>query len=177
MSNTQLRIKIINSSLIDFYKDNNHFHEGDSGIDLYNPEEIVIKPGDTKLIDLGIQCEMLKIELQKPMYQLNDSNTIENTEYTKENISYYLYPRSSISKTPLMMANSVGIIDSGYRGNIMASVRYISDGSECQDKYIIKKNSRLFQICGPNLEKLNYKVVNELSNTSRGIGGFGSTGI
>ena len=38
-----------------------------------------------------------------------------------KNIGYYLYPRSSISKTPLILANSVGIIDSGYRGNIKAA--------------------------------------------------------
>ena len=45
----------------------------------------------------------------------------------EKNVSYYLYPRSSIIKTPLRMSNSVGIIDAGYRGNIIGCVDNIGD--------------------------------------------------
>ena len=87
-------------------------------------------------------------------------------------VGYYLYPRSSIYKTPLRLSNSVGIIDAGYRGNIMACVD--NHGSE---DYTIKKGTRLFQICSPDLKELKFKLSNTLSETSRGEGGFGSTGI
>ena len=55
---------------------------------------------------------------------------------------YYLYPRSSISKTPLRLCNSVGIIDAGYRGNIMAFVDNIDEDYDL--------GTRLFQLCDPN---------------------------
>jgi dUTPase len=71
----------------------------------------------------------------------------------------------------LRMSNSVGIIDAGYRGNIMAALDNHSD-----EPYVIKKGTRLFQICCPILSQINMKVVDELSDTSRDTGGFGSTG-
>ena len=84
----------------------------------------------------------------------------------------YLYPRSSISKTPLRLANSVGIIDAGYRGNIMAVVDNISD-----EPFDIQKGQRLFQICGRFLEPINLTLIDTtLSDSERGNGGFGSTG-
>ena len=100
----ELRIKIVNEKAKDLYVTNNSYKD-DSGLDLYVLEDINIKIGETVFIDLGIQCEMLK---------------------NNKNIAYYLYPRSSISKTPLRLANSVGIIDSGYRGSIMAVFDNIS---------------------------------------------------
>jgi dUTP pyrophosphatase len=81
--------------------------------------------------------------------------------------AFYLYPRSSISNTPLRLANSVGIIDSGYRGSMIACF----DGT-----YSIKKFQRLVQVCTPTLEPMTVRIVNSLSDTERGEGGFGSTG-
>ena len=86
-------------------------------------------------------------------------------------VSYYLYRRSSIIKTPLRLANSVGIIDSGYRGDIIACVDNIKNVP-----YTIEQGTRLFQICGPTLEPIEFKLVTDLSDTQRGEGGFGSTG-
>jgi len=82
-----------------------------------------------------------------------------------------LYPRSSIVKTPLRLSNSVGIIDAGYRGNIMAFVDNIKG-----EPFTIEKGTRLFQICGPCLERITFEVVHDLSNSQRGESGFGSTG-
>ena len=78
------------------------------------------------------------------------------------------------------MANSVGIIDSEYRGNIMAKVRNIPIKEKIvgnRDIFTIEKGTRLFQICSPDLSPLKVKCVDELSTTSRGSGGFGSTGL
>ena len=89
-----------------------------------------------------------------------------------KNIAYYLYPRSSLSKTPLIMANSVGIIDKGYRGNIKAPIKNINNES-----YFIKKGTRLFQICNPSLESFETMVVDSLTESDRGEKGLGSSGI
>lgn len=145
-----LLIKTDNIELQEKYNCHTNYHPGDSGLDLFCPKDILVKSGDTVKIDLQIQCEALN----------NNRN----------NVSYYLYPRSSIVKTPLRLANSVGIIDAGYRGNIMAFVDNIKG-----DDYIVEKNTRLFQICSGDLSPLTFELVNDLSDTSRGAGGFGST--
>ena len=90
-----------------------------------------------------------------------------------EKHGYYLYPRSSISKTPLRLSNSVGIIDYGYRGDIIACVDNIGDVD-----YNIPKGSRFVQICSPDLKPINLVIVEEFINdedNDRGDGGFGST--
>ena len=89
-------------------------------------------------------------------------------------VGYYLYPRSSTgTKTPLRLANSVGIIDSGYRGNIIA----VFDNWK-NTPFNVDKLQRLVQICPPNMTyPMRVVIVDELNNnTLRGEGGFGSTG-
>lgn len=147
----ELRVQCDNDEIKSMYENHAHFHDGDSGLDLYFPTEVLIPAKSFgTLVSLGIKCEGLK---------------------HGSNISYYLYPRSSISKTPLRMSNSVGIIDAGYRGNLMVALDNHSD-----QEYTIEKGVRLFQICCPILSSINMKIVDELSTTSRGEGGFGSTG-
>lgn len=89
---------------------------------------------------------------------------------------FYMYPRSSTgTKTPLRLANSVGVIDAGYRGNCIAAFDNNSDQS-----YHINKGDRLVQICSGNLTYPIYPIIvdtlEELGSTYRGLGGFGSTG-
>jgi len=160
MNLLNLQIKVVNTnnddlSLCDRYYDHGHFHEGDSGIDLFCPDRVIVEAGETKFIDLKIQCQMLK-------HMHPDNFEIP--------VSYYLYPRSSICRTPLRLANSVGIIDAGYRGNIIACVDNIKN-----EEYIIEAGTRLFQICSSDLSPIRFEIVNSLPGTTRGIGGFGST--
>ncbi len=84
--------------------------------------------------------------------------------------AFYLYPRSSISKSSLRLANSVGIIDRGYRGNICAMF-------DVKDSFIAPKGHRFVQICEPMLEPFKVQIVSKLDETLRGEGGFGSTGL
>ena len=94
-------------------------------------------------------------------------------------VGYYLYPRSSTgTKTPLRLSNSVGIIDSGYRGNIIAA--FDNRDSSNDGDFKVEKGSRVVQICPP---ELSYPVLveivdneSDLGTTNRGEGGFGSTG-
>ena len=161
----KLLIKTENPVLTTIYSNHQHYNPGDSGLDLFNPQDVIIKCGETKYIDLQITCEM--------------KNNLNG-----RNCSYYLYPRSSISKTPLILKNSVGIIDAGYRGNIKAAVYYAPTHSDLKNinndsmtlEYKINKGTRLFQICSHTLESLSWELVDELSSTERGVGGFGSTG-
>jgi dUTP pyrophosphatase len=88
---------------------------------------------------------------------------------------FYMYPRSSIYKTPLRMANCVGIIDSGYRGNVKA--HFDCAPTFCSTE--INMYDRLVQLCAPSLMPIYIELVEtkeELSTTSRGNNGFGSTG-
>jgi len=129
-----------------------------AGFDLLMPSDITI-PANTltaaQLVPLDIKCEM--------------------TDENNSPIGYCMYTRSSISKTPLMLANHVGVIDSGYRGILMAAFRNLDTVSG----FKIEKNTRLVQITHPGLRPIFVKIVDEseLSNTSRGAGGFGSTGV
>jgi dUTP pyrophosphatase len=149
----QLNIKILNNDITNYYSKFTNYHNGDSGIDLVTPNDILnIEPFTVSTIDYQIQCEMIDL----------DTNTLS---------SYYLVPRSSISKTNLMMANSIGIIDAGYRGNIMAKVRNMN----LSINENINKNTCLFQIIAPDLKPIKVNIVNELSITTRNDNGFGST--
>ena len=153
-------MKPLNDNVKAFYHDDATYTafrkreiRGDAGLDLYCPEDITIDPKDTKRIDFRIQCE-----------GISDSDSYKN-------VCYYLHCRSSISKTPLRLANSVGIIDAGYRGNLMAAV-----DNTCDVPYTIEAGQRLFQITGRYLEPIDLTLVEELSDSERGAGGFGSTG-
>ena len=87
--------------------------------------------------------------------------------------AYWMLPRSSISKTPLRLANSVGLIDAGYRGPLLAMV--YSTGKD----FTIGFGDRYFQISGPELLPFErIEIVDEIPGgaTIRGEGGFGSTG-
>jgi dUTP pyrophosphatase len=167
-SNSVLYIKADDSVKI-FYTEHSIFHEGDSGLDLFFPEDVVINPGEVKKVDLGISCEMIE-DMDKNHVYL-DTSGLYNPVNEKKNVSYYLYARSSIANTPLMMANSVGIVDAAYRGNLKAALRNV--GTE---PYMVKRGERLVQICTGDLKPFNFKLVDTLSDTSRGSGGFGSTG-
>lgn len=151
-----IKLKPTTTTILQIYENSTtSHHEGDSGLDLFVPERMVVPAKHLSFkIDLGISCEAF----------------MDKT--TETNVSYYLYPRSSMgAKTPLRLSNSVGIIDSGYRGNIIGIVDNLSD-----DDFVIEQNSRLFQLCSSTLSPISFEIVNKLSDTSRGNGGLGSTG-
>ena len=144
----KLFIKPHNDIAREFYRNHGHFHDGDAGLDLYVLKDIQFEPGETKAIKLGISCE------------------------SEDGKAYYLFPRSSISKTPLRMANSIGLIDGGYRGEIIAMCDNIKS-----DVYTAEKGQRLFQLVATDSSPIHFELVEELEMTTRGTGGFGSTGM
>ena len=131
----------------------------DAGFDLFCPEKLVIAGRQTGKVDHRVKAAM---------------EFVSATPVSATPVGYYLYPRSSTgSKTPLRLANSVGIIDAGYRGHLIAMF------DNWQDKpFEIEPLQRLAQICPPNLTYPMYVHLvkaEELSVTPRGEGGFGST--
>jgi dUTP pyrophosphatase len=131
----------------------------DSGYDLFVPNTMTVEGNSiSQKINMEVKCSLL-----------------HHTYDTVQPNAFYLYPRSSTgSKTPLRLANSVGIIDSGYRGNIMAVFDNISS-----EPFTVEAESRLVQICVPTLSPMIVTIVDsieELGLTERGSSGFGSTG-
>ena len=127
----------------------------DSGFDLFVPQEFWCPPDKVSvMVNHQIKCEMVE-------------NNIA--------CGFFSFPRSSISKIPLLLANNTGIIDSGYRGNLIGAFRNLSNIS-----YKVEADTRLLQICHPSLKPFKVRLVeneNDLSSSSRGSGGFGSTGV
>jgi len=142
-----LKIRPFNAEVKQMYENHGHFHDGDAGLDLFVINEQTISAGETTLIHLQIACE--------------------NTE----NRPYLVMSRSSIGKTSLRLANAVGLIDAGYRGEIMAVVDNIK-----KEDYTVEPGQRLFQLVAMDGSPIYFELVEELSDTSRGGGGFGSTG-
>ena len=100
------------------------------------------------------------------------------------NTGYYMYPRSSLSKTQLRLANSVGIIDAGYRGHLMGMFDVVNidpcKKNDMEADYCGNVYDRYLQICAPGLVPIIVEIVNSKQDlgdeTERGEGGFGSTG-
>ena len=83
-----------------------------------------------------------------------------------------VFPRSSIRKTGLQLSNSVGVIDSGYRGELQATFKKTNG----LDSLAYKVGDRIAQIMIIPHPPIEFDEVAELSDTERGDGGFGSTG-
>ena len=146
-----------------FYKSKINL-DGDAGVDLFFPNNMNIPKGQTLLIDFEINCRMVHV------HDIEGVSSPDDVQYMEPS-SFMLVPRSSIFRTPLRQSNHIGIIDSGYRGHIMVPVDNISN-----EDYIIKPKERLFQLVHPSLKPISIEVVEELDETERGSGGFGSTG-
>jgi len=135
----------------------NHPEIIDAGFDIFTPaSDILSKPLANK-VDFKIVCAC------KMVTHMNVYNT-----------GFYMYPRSSISKTPLRLANNLGIIDAGYRGHLIGMFDLPAGNTEH-----IKKLDKYLQICAPGLVPIFVELVDSKEDlgeqTERGEGGFGST--
>ena len=127
-----------------------------AGYDLYSVDTFCIEPGDTQLVHTGLAIEM------------------------PEDFWGGIYARSGLAaKKGLRPANCVGVIDSDYRGEIMVALH--NDSSSIQH---IEAGDRIAQLIfhqqwtiGPDADGNIWQVVEDLSETDRASGGFGSTGI
>ena len=137
-------------------------HFFNAGFDMFLPEDYRFSKNTI------VNKTNFKVKCSAKIVNISDANL--TSYYT----GYYMYPRSSLSKTPLRLANSVGIIDAGYRGPLIGMF-------DCLDEtYEVVEFTRLLQICAPNLMPIFVRVIDTVEElgpeTSRGEGGFGSTG-
>jgi len=86
-----------------------------------------------------------------------------------------IFPRSNISKKDLILSNSVGVLDSGYRGELLLKFK-TTGGKECGIGNEYQIGDRIGQIIIIPYPGIEFDEVNELSDTARGEGGFGSSG-
>lgn len=150
----QMNVCFANDSVKELYTVQEHPPRpgDDVGWDLYCTESVTLDPNTTYMLDFSVSVSC-------------------TTDCGVTPVPLLLMPRSSISKTPLRLANSIGLIDPSYRGNIKAAVDH--RGSE---PYEIKKGDRLFQLVAMPSHAMRWSVVDSLNETERGDGGFGSTG-
>jgi len=141
-------------------KANNVAYENDSGLDIIFPADQTFVTNKVTRCNLGIECELVPRDV-------NISG------------SFDLRPRSSISNTPLMLANSVGLFDESYRGPIIAAFRCFVDkdhpSTMLNGTYTCNKGDRFVQIVAVDHKPIKVELVTELSVTARGKNGFGST--
>lgn len=89
-----------------------------------------------------------------------------------------IFPRSSIRKTDLSLTNAVGVIDSGYRGELQATFKKVYGIYDVRlDAFDYKIGDRIAQLIIIPYPEIEFEVVDTLSNTDRGASGFGSTGL
>jgi dUTP pyrophosphatase len=125
---------------------------GSAGFDLSSINTVTVPAGSTKVIDTGLAFDIPQgYELQ-------------------------IRPRSGLSsKTTLRISNSPGTIDSDYRGSVGIIIDNISQNQA--DSYKIKEGDRIAQAILCKVERAEFSLSEELTETERDVGGFGSTGV
>lgn len=124
-------------------------HPGDAGLDLFANEDVLLKPGESGLVPTGISIEL------------------------PANTEAQVRPRSGLAlKHQVTVLNSPGTIDEGYRGQV--SVIMINHGKQA---FNVEKGMKIAQMVIGSVLRAELCEVEELSDTQRGTGGFGSTGL
>lgn len=125
-----------------------HARAGDAGVDLHAIENVTIAPGDVKIIGTGLALEL------------------------PDDLVALVHSRSGLAaKQRVAVLNAPGVIDSGYRGEV--KVILINHGIY---PFEVKTGDRIAQLVIQHFVAPTFEVVDELSSSDRGAGGFGSTG-
>jgi dUTP pyrophosphatase len=133
--------------------------EENAGFDLYTSTDVHVTQ-QVEFVPFGVVARLIRVE---PLPQSH--------AHHRSDSHFFLMPRSSIYKSGLIMANSVGVIDKSYRGELKAPVWSMTGSST------VRAGERWFQIVAPDMGWIrNIRLVDELPETDRGAGGFGSSG-
>jgi dUTP pyrophosphatase len=123
-------------------------HPGDAGVDVFSNEHVVLNPGDYRVVKTGIAIEL------------------------PPGTEAQVRPRSGLAaKHGLSVLNTPGTIDEGYRGEV--GVILIHHGRE---PFTVEKGMKIAQMVVKPVIRVEVNEIETLSDTSRGAGGFGSTG-
>lgn len=123
-------------------------HEGDAGLDLRASDTVTIEPGDSALIGTGLRVEI-------PAGHVG-----------------LVFPRSGLGSKGITLRNAVGVIDSGYRGEIKCAL-----WNTTGEAYTVEAGDRICQLVVMPFATCQVVEVAALSDSERGEGGYGSTGV
>ena len=123
-------------------------HEGDAGFDLRSTVDTLIPSGQSKLIGTGLHCEI------------------------PDGCVGLVFPRSGLGSKGVTIRNAVGVIDSGYRGEVMCAL-----WNTTHDAFHVHKGDRICQLVVVPYMPCELEVTESLSDSERGCDGHGSTGV
>jgi dUTP pyrophosphatase len=124
-------------------------HPGDAGADLRAREDVVLRPGERKLVPTGVSIAL------------------------PDGFVALIHPRSGLAtKHGLTIVNAPGTVDAGYRGEISVTLL----NTDTRDAIELRRGDRIAQMVIQRVEYAQFVPVNDLSDSVRGAGGFGSTG-
>lgn len=124
-------------------------HDGDAGCDLRSAADITLEPGQRAMVPTGLALAI------------------------PEGYAGFVQPRSGLAaKHGIGVVNGPGLIDSGYRGEVKVILINFDDS----EAFTIVRGDKIAQLVIQKVEKAVFRAVEELSDTKRGDGGFGSTG-
>jgi dUTP pyrophosphatase len=125
-------------------------HRNDAGLDLFSAVDCIIKPFERKLVPTGIKVAI------------------------PSGYAGFVQPRSGLAiKHGIALINSPGLIDSGYRGEICIIMINLDKDNE----FNIKKGDKICQLVIQKIEEAELIEVNDIGESDRGEGGFGSSGL
>jgi len=128
-----------------------HAKPGDAGLDLTTRQSVTLLPGETKTVGTGVSVEI------------------------PDGYVGLVFPRSGLGSRGLNLSNCVGVIDSGYRGEIMAPLH--NNHRPGGDEMAVERGDRVAQMVVVPFLTCKCIEVDELSSSERGNSGFGSTGV
>lgn len=123
-------------------------HDGDAGLDLRAVEDYTIAPGESAMVRTGLHVEI-------PRWHVG-----------------LVFPRSGLGSKGITLRNAVGVVDSGYRGEVLAALWNTTD-----KPFEVHKGDRVCQLVVMPYCPCSVDEVDALSDSERGDGGYGSTGV
>lgn len=142
--------------------------------------------GETKDNTTYTRIEYIQYKTNLKLAVLKD-RTYSGFGHTDIDYDVLAFPRSSVSKYNLVLANSIGLVDADYRGEVLLRFKYIWQPEDLRfnkdnlfegivnTNKIYKKGDKICQLKVTKVENVEFVLVNELDSTNRGEGGFGST--
>lgn len=123
---------------------------GDAGADLHTAEDVVLGPGDRRLVGTGVALAL------------------------PEGYAGFVHPRSGLAaRFGLTIVNAPGTVDAGYRGEIKVCLL----NTDREHPIVLQRGDRIAQLVIQAVARARFLEVPELPNTARGTGGHGSTGV
>lgn len=143
------RVEVLIERLDDGLPVPSYAHAGDAGADLYTAEDVVLPPGERRMVSTGVAIAL------------------------PDGYAAFIHPRSGLAaKLGVTIVNAPGTVDAGYRGEIKVTLL----NTDLHETHQLRRGDRIAQLVIQKVERAVFLEVAELPGSARGTGGFGSTG-